>query len=117
MQTQTKLQWLVQQFQATICILGEDSWMRIHGSKPTELQWKALMEKKEGEEPEVPTITKSLPIIKWSEAFQDFLNYKVGHHNNPLAYVNHVEVMLPPIAPLLCWGSHTPQNMAQWKQS
>ena len=32
-----------------------------------EIQWKALMEKKEGTEPEVPKSTKSLPMIKWSE--------------------------------------------------
>ena len=35
---------------------------------------------------------------------QDFLNHKVGHCNIPLAYVNTVEVMLPPIAPPLALG-------------
>ena len=34
-----------------------------------EIQWKALKAKKEGEVPEVPKITKALPIIKWTEVF------------------------------------------------
>jgi hypothetical protein len=36
-------------------------------------QWKALEDKKGGGEPEVPKITKTLPIIKWTEASRDYL--------------------------------------------
>jgi hypothetical protein len=36
--------------------------------KNFEIQWKALEDKKRGDEPEVPKITKALPIIKWTEA-------------------------------------------------
>ena len=34
-----------------------------------EIQWKALKERKDEDNPEVPEITKALPIIKWTEAF------------------------------------------------
>ena len=38
-----------------------------------ETQWKALKDRKDEDDPDVPKITKALPIIKWTEAFQDFL--------------------------------------------
>ena len=34
-----------------------------------EIQWKVLKERKDEDDPEVPKITKALPIIKWTEAF------------------------------------------------
>ena len=43
-----------------------------------ETQWKALKAKKEEDEPEVPKITRALPVIKWTEAFQDHLNRIIG---------------------------------------
>ena len=42
--------------------------------KNFEIQWKALKAKKDEDTPEVPRISKSLPIIKWTEAFQDHLH-------------------------------------------
>ena len=32
-----------------------------------EIQWKAPKERKDEDDPEVPKITKALPIIKWTE--------------------------------------------------
>jgi hypothetical protein len=58
-------------------------------------QWKALKTRKEGEDPEVPVISKALPIIKWTEAFDDFLNRAVGARTIPLAYVSR-ELVDPP---------------------
>ena len=52
-----------------------------------EIQWKALKERKGEDDPEVPKITKALPIMKWTEAFQDFLNRVIGARMIPLAYV------------------------------
>ena len=37
-----------------------------------EIQWKALKDRKDEDDPDVPTITKALPIIKWIEAFKIF---------------------------------------------
>ena len=52
-----------------------------------EIQWKALKDRKEEDDPDVPKITKALTIIKWTEAFQDFLNRMIGAKMIPLAYV------------------------------
>jgi hypothetical protein len=49
-------------------------------------QWKALEDKKGGEEPDVPMISKALPIIKWTEAFRDYLHRVIGVCTIPLAY-------------------------------
>ena len=37
-------------------------------------RWKALEDKKGGDELDVPMVTKVLPIIKWTEAFRDYLH-------------------------------------------
>jgi hypothetical protein len=60
-------------------------------------QWKALKDRKDGEAPEVPKISKTLSIIKWTEAFTDFLHRKIGVRMVPLAYV--VRDVVTPLAP------------------
>ena len=52
-----------------------------------EIQWKALKNRKDEDDPDVPKITKALPIIKWTEAFQDFLHRVIGARMIPLVYV------------------------------
>jgi hypothetical protein len=42
--------------------------------KRFEIRWKALKDKKDGDEPETPKIAKGLSIMKWSEAFRDYLH-------------------------------------------
>ena len=70
--------------------------------KNFEIQRKALKEWKGDESPAVPKISKVLLVIKWTEAFQDFLNRKIGNHSIPLAYIIHDEpnppAALPPLA-------------------
>ena len=74
-----------------------------HVAKNFEVQWKVLKARKEDDDPEVPKISKALPIIKWTEAFQDFLNRVIGVRTIPLAYVTRptvdVPVNAPPLAP------------------
>ena len=53
---------------------------------PPNTQQPKAFEKYE-DHPDVPTITKALPIIKWTEAFQDFLHRVIGARMIPLAYV------------------------------
>ena len=71
--------------------------------KDFDIQWTALKERKEDDSPETPKISKALPVIKWTEAFEDFLNRKMGNHNIPLAYIIHDEPNPPaaalPLAP------------------
>ena len=66
-----------------------------------EIQWKALKERKDEDDPEVPKITKALPIIKWTEALQDFLNRVIGARMIPLAYVIQIDSQIPGTAPPL----------------
>ena len=66
-----------------------------------EIQWKALKERKDEDDPDVPKITKALPIIKWTEAFQDFLNRVIGARMLPLAYVIQIDPQVQGNAPPL----------------
>ena len=66
-----------------------------------EIQWKALKNRKDEDDPDVPTITKALPIIKWTEAFQDFVHRVIGARMIPLAYVIRIDLQVPGIAPTL----------------
>ena len=74
-------------------------------------QWKALKERKENENPDVPKITKALPVIKWTEAFTDYLSRAIGVRMIPLAYVIRPKQMYQ--WPLRCLqpASHTRWNM------
>jgi hypothetical protein len=64
------------------------------------VSWKALKDRKDGETPEVPKISKTLSIIKWTEAFTDFLHRKIGVRMIPLAYVVRADIVPPPPAAL-----------------
>ena len=66
-----------------------------------EIQWKALKAKKEEDEPEVPKITRALPVIKWTEAFQDHLNRIIGVRIVPLKYVIRPTAQVPAEVPPL----------------
>ena len=63
------------------------------------LQWKALEDRRKADNPEVPKITKTLNVIKWSEAFADFLHRKIGVRKIPLAYVVREAVAVPNLVP------------------
>ena len=67
-------------------------------------QWKALEERKENENPDVPKITKALPVIKWTEAFTDYLSRAIGVRMIPLAYVIRPKADVPVAAPVLAAG-------------
>ena len=66
-----------------------------------EIQWKALKDRKDEDDPDVPTITKALPIITGTEAFQDLLHRVIGARMVPLAYVIQINPQVPGIAPTL----------------
>jgi hypothetical protein len=67
-------------------------------------QWKALKDRKSEDAPEVPKITKALPIIKWTEAFADYLHRVIGVRTIPLAYVIREVVEVPAAVPGLLPG-------------
>jgi hypothetical protein len=64
-------------------------------------QWESLKEKKEEDAPTVPTITRALPIVKWTESFDDFLHQVIGHRMVPLAYLIRETVEVPVPGPPL----------------
>ncbi len=73
-----------------------------HVMKNFEIQWKALKaRKKEDDDPEVPRISKSLPIMKWAESFPVYLGKVLGSRTIPLSYVIRDSVQVPAAAPPL----------------
>lgn len=52
-----------------------------------EVQYATLLALKDQDEPDTPRISKALPIMKWSEAFRDYLYSCVGFRQIPLLYV------------------------------
>jgi hypothetical protein len=72
--------------------------------KHFEIHWKALMDKKSKDEPETPKISKSLNIMKWSEAFRDILHRCIGVRNVPIIYVIREEAAVPAAVPALMAG-------------
>jgi hypothetical protein len=72
--------------------------------KNFEIQWKALMDKKSKDEPETPKISKSLNIMKWSEAFRDILHRCIGVRNVPIVYVIRENAAVPAVEPPLMAG-------------
>ena len=55
--------------------------------KNFDIQWKALVDRKKSDEPDIPKITRTLPVLKWTEAFLDYLHRIIGSHMIPMAYV------------------------------
>ena len=49
--------------------------------------WQALVDRRESDDADTPVISKSLPIIKWTEAFADHLHHCIGVRMIPFAYV------------------------------
>ena len=41
-------------------------------------QWRSLKDRKDGEQLEVPKLTRELGILAWSEAIDDFLDMTIG---------------------------------------
>ena len=62
---------------------------------------KQLEVKKTAETPSVPKITKSLPVVQWTEAFETFLEKVLGVRDIPLAYVIREQDVPPAITPLM----------------
>ena len=67
--------------------------------KNFEIQWKALKDRKKEDIPDVPKISKALPVIKWTESFQDFLNRVIGVRCIPLSYVIREQEAVPAATP------------------
>ena len=67
-------------------------------------KWKALAARRIVEETEVPNITKSLPVIRWTEAFDDYLHQTIGAGTIPFAFVSREVVDISAPAPEFATG-------------
>ena len=76
---------------------GNMLWSNV--MKNFDIQSKALKECKEVDDPDIPKISKSLPIMNWTEAFQDYLHRTIGVRTIPLAYITRETVDVPAIPP------------------
>lgn len=65
--------------------------------KDFEIQWKALKGRKDEDEPDIPKITKTLGVMKWCEAFVDYVHRLVGARTIPLAYVIREDAVVPAV--------------------
>ena len=69
------------------------------------IAWQALKDRKENDdEPETPKISRGLPILKWTEAFPDFLRQVIGVGMIPLFYVIRTSKTVPVVPPGLAAG-------------
>ena len=89
---------------------GNMRWSNV--MKNFEIQWKALKERKEAHDPDIPKICKSVPIMKWTEAFQDYLHRTIGVRTIPLAYITRETVDVPAMPLRKKQISPTLQSMA-----
>ena len=93
------------QYYNTVCRDLTAASMRCNNViKNFEIQWKALRVKKDKDTPEVPKISKSLTIMKWTEACQDHLHRVIIVQMIPLAYVTRTNKNVPVVAPPLQVG-------------
>ena len=67
--------------------------------KNFDIQWKALVDRKKSDEPDIPKISRTLPVLKWMEAFSDYLHRVIGSRMIPLAYVIREHANPPGTAP------------------
>jgi hypothetical protein len=95
---------LVRYYETVGCALTTANLQWNTVMKNFEIQWTALMDKKSKDEPETPKISKSLNIMKWSEAFCDILHRCIGVRNVPIVYVIRESAAMPAAVPPLMAG-------------
>jgi hypothetical protein len=59
--------------------------------------WKALEARHTEDPPELPKVTRALPIVRWTETMKDFLHRVLGCRKIPLGYVIRATVVPPQI--------------------
>ena len=72
--------------------------------------WKALEQKAEKDEPDVPKITKQVSVMKWATAFDDHLHACLGALQAPLAWITRPEAAVPAIGARAVNAPHSEQH-------
>ena len=78
-----------------IITLSNMTWYQ--NVKNFQFQRKALEEKKENDKPDIPAITNTLHVIKWTKSFRDYLHHRIGARTITLTYVVYSNVNVPSI--------------------
>jgi len=68
------------------------------------LQWQSLKDRREDDDAALPKVSRALPILKWFEAFDDFLSRTIGVRYIPLSYVVRGDANVPAPPPDLANG-------------
>jgi hypothetical protein len=58
-------------------------------------QWRVLTDRKKVDDPEVPKISKTLSVIKWTESFADFVHRSIGDCAMDIHHVEQMNVFFP----------------------
>ena len=64
-------------------------------------QWDTIKQKEKDDKAGVPKIIRSLPIVRWTESFEDFLHQVIGSCHICLSYLVRDNVDAPTLAPEL----------------
>ena len=64
-----------------------------------EVIWKAIKEKSEKDEPNIPKITKQMMVMQWRNAFDNHLHSCLGVTKTPLAWIIRPTAAFPVIGP------------------
>ena len=75
-------------------------------------QKKALEDKVKDNKPDVPKISKALPVIKWTEAFKDHLYRFIGVCGIPFAYIIRTKAIVPAIGVIKAGSTHSQEHGA-----
>ena len=71
-------------------------------------QWEAILSKEDKDEPDTPKITRALPIVRWTESFEDFLHQIIGSRHIALSYIIRDDVQPenppPPLIDEKCYS-------------
>eukprot|EP00957_Ditylum_brightwellii_P093338 7107525-Ditylum_brightwellii.AAC.1 len=57
-------------------------------------KWAGLKDWKQQMQPVVPKITDELPVMQWTDVFDDFLHRKIAVRNIPLSYVTRATALV-----------------------
>ena len=63
--------------------------------KNFEVQWKVIKAAMDGDAPEAPKMSKTVGIVKWLEAYENYSKNRIGDCYAPLAYVIRDTVAVP----------------------
>ena len=80
-------------------------------------QWEAILSKEDEYEPDTSKITRALPIVRWTESFEDFLHQIIGSRHIALSYLIRYDVVPEdPATPLIdnkCYSENHESAMGE----